>query len=741
VRVTSPAVNQCGESADQRWVTSTVSPRSVVVDPEFVRSLLQPGGIVSVFQPLVRVSDGRVVGYEALSRARADPSRPPDQWLEEAEAQGLRVDVELACLSAAAAQGPPPEGALLFVNVGHSVLLDPRFDTVRESLPPHVLELTEHEPVADYAELCSRLQPWLETGTLLAIDDVGAGYASMAHVLRLSPAFVKIDRSLIAGIHHSRLQRSLVEALVAFAQGMHATTIAEGVEAGAELDVLRDCGVDIVQGYLLARPGPPWVRPADPARRKNHDVSADLAGLRALVERTTHPQDAADHVTRFLSRDGRLLPSVYIARSGVLRCLSRRGQWLVQDGMPPGIGITGACFDAQTELLVGDVRHDPRYRPALPGVVSELAVPIRVRDEVIGVLNVDVVTPLTATDASTVREAAAILSERMAVIGHVDRRHSALHELGRRAPRVATGPTPAQVAARTVEATLAITGLESAAVWVGDPLGVQCLAHTGPAAGGLTSLTRTEVAALGHLAADFTSCYSGGGALDLGFGPTQILRERGAFAMLLAPLRDGERRIGLLCAVSRTAANVESDTVEAVELLCLHAGSRLAALDRLHELQEMVYRDALTRVANRMRWDELLDDRRGASGPIGWLAAVDVDRFKSINDSHGHVAGDRVLQAVATELAAPPLNWENVFRTGGDEFALLFPCIPQHEAATLAATIRHRAAQTLEPFGANVSIGISRIQAGQHGLRDSFVNADAALYLVKQQGGAAFRFH
>jgi len=718
-------------------VTTTAAAHDAAVDPSFIRSLLEPGGITPVFQPLVRVTDGRVVGYEALSRATADPRRSPDRWLAEADHLGLRVDVELACLAAAAAHGSPPDGALLFLNVGHTVLQDARFDAIRSALPPHVLELTEHEPVGDYTRLLARLQPWLAAGTLLAIDDVGAGYASMAHVLRLSPAFVKIDRSLIAGIHYSRQQRSLVDALVAFSRGLHATTIAEGVETGAELDVLRNLGIDIVQGYLLSRPDSPWAIPASPARHPRHEVDTDLADLRIAVDRTTHPQDAADIITRYLARDGRMLPSIYIERSGVLRCLSRRGQWLVQDGMPPGVGITGACYQAQAEILVPNVTVDPRYRAALPGVVSELAIPLRTDGDVTGVLNVDTVVAMTEVDIANVRGAAAILSARLGQIGHTDRHNSALYELGRRAPWVASGASSNQVAERTVESTVAVTHLESAAVWILDGDRLELLADIGPDASWLTTLQANEVRSLHDLSADFTSCYSGGGALDLGFGPTQMLRERGAFAMLLAPLRDGDRLIGLLCAVSRVAANVESDTVEAVELLCLHAGSRLAALDRLGQLQEMVYRDALTTVANRMRWDELLDDRRGADRPIGWVAAVDIDRFKCINDAYGHVGGDRALQAVAAELSAPPLGWEAVFRTGGDQFALLLPPMSEERARLRVTAIRERAAKVLHPYDADVSVGISRIGEGQHALREAFVTADAALVRAKQRGGAA----
>jgi len=290
-------------------------PLNRAAGAEFTRGLAAPGGVFSLFQPLVRVTDGRIVGYEALSRAQADPDCAPDRWLAEASRHGMRTEVELACISAAASCGTPPEGSLLFVNVGHTVLLDPRFDAVRASLPPHVLEITEHEPVADYDGLRARLQPWLATGTALAIDDVGTGYASMAHVLRLSPAFVKVDRSLIAGIHFSRQQRSLVEALVAFARAMRATTIAEGVELAAELDVLREVGVDIAQGYLLGKPELPWAKPSDPVRRNGQFQTVDVAGLRAAVERTTHPKDAADLVTQFLAHDGHLLPSVYVVRS------------------------------------------------------------------------------------------------------------------------------------------------------------------------------------------------------------------------------------------------------------------------------------------------------------------------------------------------------------------------------------------------------------------------------------------
>jgi len=139
-----------------------------------------------------------------------------------------RIEVELACLSAAALRGPPPDRALLFVNIGHRVMLDPRFDDVRAALPPHVLEITEHEPVEDYPQLLARLKPWISDGTLagdrrrrlgLLLD--GARAAALAGVREDRP---HLDRrnppqpsAAVAGVRAGGVH-----------PGIHATSIAEG---------------------------------------------------------------------------------------------------------------------------------------------------------------------------------------------------------------------------------------------------------------------------------------------------------------------------------------------------------------------------------------------------------------------------------------------------------------------------------------------------------------------------------
>ena len=119
-------------------------------------SLLADDAVRAVYQPIVRLLDGAVVGYEALARMRHRPYRPPDEWLALAEDAGFADALELMCLRAAAAAGAPPNDSLLFVNVSPTWLADPANLAAREWLPDRlVLELSERDAVEEYAALCA----------------------------------------------------------------------------------------------------------------------------------------------------------------------------------------------------------------------------------------------------------------------------------------------------------------------------------------------------------------------------------------------------------------------------------------------------------------------------------------------------------------------------------------------------------------------------------------------------------
>lgn len=213
-------------------------------------------GIAVVLQPIVDLATRAVVGFEALARFREGS---PEEWLGRASQVGLRVDLELAALRAALPSlRSLPEEAFLAVNLSPGVLTAApvRAELASTPLERLVVETTEHAPVEDYEALREALAGLRARGLRLAVDDAGAGFASLRHVLRLEPDIIKVDRSLIAGIERDRAARALASALIAFASEMGQLVIAEGIESESALAALVALGVTHGQGYAIARPAP-----------------------------------------------------------------------------------------------------------------------------------------------------------------------------------------------------------------------------------------------------------------------------------------------------------------------------------------------------------------------------------------------------------------------------------------------------------------------------------------------------
>jgi EAL domain-containing protein (putative c-di-GMP-specific phosphodiesterase class I) len=119
-----------------------------------------------------------------------------------------------------------------------------------------VLEITEHAHVKDYDHLLLALQPYRSRGIRLAVDDAGAGYSSLQHILQIRPDFIKLDAALTRHIDLDPARKALALALVAFARDTGSWIVAEGVETSSELKTLRSIGIDRAQGYFLGRPTP-----------------------------------------------------------------------------------------------------------------------------------------------------------------------------------------------------------------------------------------------------------------------------------------------------------------------------------------------------------------------------------------------------------------------------------------------------------------------------------------------------
>ena len=228
-----------------------------------VRAIIDAAAFMPTFQPICTLTDRRTIGYEALTRF-ADMRRPDLQFAE-ARAVGLGIDLELATLARAlGAATALPRGMVLHVNASAALLLEgARLSALLNGREARdlVVEVTEEDRVDDYAALrraIARIGPSVRLG----VDDAGAGYASLRHILELAPAVVKLDLSLVRGIDVDPARQALVAGLCRFAKEAGIELVAEGIETEDELAALRRLGVPLGQGYLLGRPEPPPEAPS-----------------------------------------------------------------------------------------------------------------------------------------------------------------------------------------------------------------------------------------------------------------------------------------------------------------------------------------------------------------------------------------------------------------------------------------------------------------------------------------------
>jgi EAL domain-containing protein (putative c-di-GMP-specific phosphodiesterase class I) len=236
-----------------------VAERALAAARTRVQDVLTTGALDVALQPIVDLNTGALAGVEALARFR--DGRGPDRWFRDAADVGLALEFDRLAFRSALALFPLiPADVYLSINATPELvlsgalqaeLLDP---AVQLPLDRLVIEVTEHARVTSYSELQAVLTPLRERGVRVAVDDTGAGYASLSHVLQLRPSIIKIDRSLVADIADDRARRSLVTSLVLLALDLGASVTGEGIETASELDTLKVLGVDTGQGYLLARP-------------------------------------------------------------------------------------------------------------------------------------------------------------------------------------------------------------------------------------------------------------------------------------------------------------------------------------------------------------------------------------------------------------------------------------------------------------------------------------------------------
>ncbi len=237
-----------------------------MTDMQFVLAeLLEMRRVTSLFQPIVDMREGRVHGYEALSRGPSDSSlHSPLALLRAADHFGLASEIERLCVETAA-RGFVVRKLMgkLFINVRPGRLFDPFFqpaaladflDSIGLGPCRVVLEITESDPVFEYSALIHAVEGLRAVGIEIAMDDLGEGFSSLRLWSELKPCYVKIDKHFVSGLNQDPVKLQFVRSLQQIAEKSQSFIVAEGIEMASELAIVRDLGIAFGQGYLIGRP-------------------------------------------------------------------------------------------------------------------------------------------------------------------------------------------------------------------------------------------------------------------------------------------------------------------------------------------------------------------------------------------------------------------------------------------------------------------------------------------------------
>ncbi len=224
-----------------------------------IHSAMQGDAFAMVYQPIYKIDEHRIVGFESLARFSVEPRRTPDVWFGEAAQVGLGAKLEIEAASRAFRAIPKLAGdPYVAINLSPDTIMDPAFMALFADLPLErvVLEITEHAAINFYSGVVAAMRSLRDRGLRIAVDDAGAGYSSFRHILSLAPDIIKLDMSIVRNIDADNSRRALAAALMGFARATGSKVVAEGVETASELSVLRELGINKAQGYLLGKPMP-----------------------------------------------------------------------------------------------------------------------------------------------------------------------------------------------------------------------------------------------------------------------------------------------------------------------------------------------------------------------------------------------------------------------------------------------------------------------------------------------------
>lgn len=295
-----------------------------------IAEIIAGESVRTVFQPIYRVRDGAVSGFEALTRAPAGPWESPIELFRAAERAGLEAELDAVCHRKAVTRfselGLP---GLLFMNVSPQVLLS-MLDVhkrvpgwmQRHGVDPAsvIVEISESKPFDEIEAVIDAIQIYRQAGFRFALDDLGAGYAGLRVWSQLRPAFVKVDRHFVADCDQDPAKREFLRSIKGISNYLGCEVVAEGIEREQEAAVIRTLGIDHAQGFGLARPveSPPIDSTTVFQEQGGYERGLGLTeSLASLIQPTAivAPDDTAESVLDRI-QDWESLPDIPVVDDG-----------------------------------------------------------------------------------------------------------------------------------------------------------------------------------------------------------------------------------------------------------------------------------------------------------------------------------------------------------------------------------------------------------------------------------------
>jgi diguanylate cyclase (GGDEF)-like protein len=424
-----------------------------------------------------------------------------------------------------------------------------------------------------------------------------------------------------------------------------------------------------------------------------------------------------------------VMPSVFVLEHGRLWLVAQRGYAVVPDGIPVDSGITGRAVRVGRPQLAVDVSHDVDYVAALPGVASEAAIPLRLDQAVIGVLNVESerVLPDGASDA--LRPFARALASRADAIR--TRRTLDLAGLARLFVRLGSLRDPEQIAALGAASLARILPVESSQILIWEDGGAIHQLAAWEAEGTTRPPLSAEESERGRAQADpSVVCH----VLDVSE------RDKGRIRNVVwLPLRANAGDLGALAGVSVQPAHVDPARLDTAAVLAAHVAASLDAAFSLQRERHSAATDPLTGILNRRGFEATLEPALAAARderrPLS-LLVLDCDDFKEINDRAGHEFGDALLREVAEVLVRALPKGAQAARLGGDEFVVMLPDAGAEDAVEVGTRIRQLLAEELSDAGFPLTVSAGASTYPLDGAKTTALlrAGDQALYAAKASG-------